>query len=376
MKTVYTIIALVLLTGCQFQNIEITGIAPGMDGATVSIVGTNDKTIYGANVQSGKFKIEQQVLNESGYYNLEISKPGARGSKYKIYLEPGKYNLELSADKKEIYPVIHSSSKIQNDLSQYLRFTDSVLYKINNEVIVWTQKMNDPRAALLPDAEYQAIITHLKHAQDEALKAAPSTLDQFASKYPKNEAIAHAMNNMSMESKAAAYYKIFQKLDPAVKNSDDGKKVGQKLNILVNLSPGSMAPGFYGETPDGKKVNVKDLHKKIVLVEFWRSGSIKNRENHQNMLGSLLPGIQGDALGIISVSFDTDKNDWVTAIKKDKINWPQVCDLKGDDSPNAKNWNVTELPTYYLLDGQGRIIYADIYYSELPVSINQYLAKH
>lgn len=71
------------------------------------------------------------------------------------------------------------------------------------------------------------------------------------------------------------------------------------------------------------------------------------------------PNSTGGNLSIVSVSLDVKRDWWLTSAKDDKITWTQVSDLKGEDSPNVENWAVTDLPLYYLLDGNGRIISRD-----------------
>ena len=121
---------------------------------------------------------------------------------------------------------------------------------------------------------------------------------------------------------------------------------------------------------------MKNLHKKVIIVSFWRSGSKKMREENFALAYNLLPHMDTTKVGAISVSFDTDRNMWLTSIKEGKLYWPQVSDLKGDDSPNAKNWNATSLPVYFILDGNGKVIYNYLSYDALEISINEYLHSH
>ncbi len=60
----------------------------------------------------------------------------------------------------------------------------------------------------------------------------------------------------------------------------------------------------------------------------------------------------------------------------DKINWIQVSDLKGNDSPNTKNWAITTIPAYYLLDKKGRIIEREIPFASIKDKVDAYLAAH
>lgn len=379
MRHIYIILLAGLIAGCNFTNIEIKGTAPGWENATVSIKNSpSAQPLYAANIEAEKFIIVQQPIKEVGYYQLCIE-PSGRGKVfpqyYEVYLEPGKYNVKFQTGRNQ-YPLITSESAIQNDLTAYHRFTDSVMNSVRAENDKWVNQLNDPKAFFLPDKQYQAILANVKLWQDKLANAATATLATFVEKNPHNQVIPHAMAGMNIEGDPGKYYAIYQKLGDDVKNSDDGKEIGDKLKAIVKLVPGAMAPEFAGLTPDGKKINVKDLHKKVILVEFWRSGSSMGKQEHYGLVNNILPNLDGTKVGVIGVSFDTDRTKWLETIKKHKLYWPQVSDLKGDESQNAKNWNITQLPNYYILDGEGRVLYTELSYQGIAFSINEYLSKH
>jgi hypothetical protein len=80
--------------------------------------------------------------------------------------------------------------------------------------------------------------------------------------------------------------------------------------------------------------------------------------------------------GVISVSLDEKRDWWTSAIKDDKITWPQVSDGKGLDSPNLDNWGITDVPTYCLIDGSGHLIERNIAFDGLAFAVTDYLEKH
>ncbi|HWZ34528.1 MAG TPA: thioredoxin family protein, partial [Mucilaginibacter sp.] len=115
--------------------------------------------------------------------------------------------------------------------------------------------------------------------------------------------------------------------------------------------------------------------KKIILLDFWRSSNGSSRDNHAQIISQLLP-LTDKGLGIVSVSFDIDQDKWLSAIKRDRMNWLQVSDLKGDDSPNGPTWGIKSIPAYYLIDGQGKIVARIADFSDVPTAVNEYLSKH
>jgi len=94
------------------------------------------------------------------------------------------------------------------------------------------------------------------------------------------------------------------------------------------------------------------------------------------MINELLFKFESRGLGIVSVSFDTDKDKWTGAISADKMTWPQISDLKGDDSPNGQTWGIKSIPAYYLLDGKGRIVTRVADFAEVSPAIEDALSKH
>ena len=374
---------LLLLTSCEFRNIEIKGTAPGMENATVSITGGGrDNTLFADNIVDGKFSIPQQPIESPGYYRLNVTTSGFenrfRSQRYEVYLEPGKYNIAIDTGAKPRYPIITSSSSIQNDLTVYHRFTDSVMRGIKEEYNKWLNKFNDPKAMLLPDNEYQDVLAEVKLWQDKSATARLTTLNEFVSKYPNNKVIPHAMSKMGLEQDAAKFFDVYQKLGDDIKTSEDGKKIGDQLKSIVKLLPGSVAPQLEGLTPDGKKIKLTDLHTRLIIVEFWVPGYYSiSRGDHKAIINNLLPSLDSKKVKIISVAIDTDRDKWLKRIKEDKLSWLQVSDMKGDDSPNVKNWNLNTLPVYYILNGNtGKIIYANLTYQEMALSIEEYFRAH
>jgi len=79
-------------------------------------------------------------------------------------------------------------------------------------------------------------------------------------------------------------------------------------------------------------------------------------------------------MAMVSVSLDIEHGVWANAVSDDKITWTQVCDLKGQDSPNVNNWQISKIPTYYLLDGTNwKIIKGNMLLGDVPDVMEKYL---
>lgn len=118
---------------------------------------------------------------------------------------------------------------------------------------------------------------------------------------------------------------------------------------------GAVAPDFTLNTPEDKPLTLSSLRGKVVLVDFWASWCAPCRQENPNIV-KLYNQYHDKGFDILGVSLDRDKNDWLKAIKDDKLNWNQVSDLKYWDCEAARIYSVSRIPQSYLLDKDGVII--------------------
>lgn len=127
-----------------------------------------------------------------------------------------------------------------------------------------------------------------------------------------------------------------------------------KGSAASSLEVGQIAPDFVSSRPDGSSMALSDLKGKWVLLGFWAAWSKPGVED----LGELQKAwnsIEEKNLAIMPVSFDRERDTWITAIGEEEKDWYHVSDLNGWDSPLADLYRVERIPGYYLVDPEGRI---------------------
>ena len=126
------------------------------------------------------------------------------------------------------------------------------------------------------------------------------------------------------------------------------------LYKALKLQPGQPAPDFTLHDLDGQPVSLSQFKGQVVLLDFWASWcgpclidlpdlrKIKEKT-------AALPVV------FLNVSIDTDDAAWREAIDKHEIKGIHVR-ADGFNSDVAKSYQVTGIPSYYLVDSQGLIV--------------------
>ncbi|WP_428330463.1 thioredoxin-like domain-containing protein [Mucilaginibacter sp.] len=376
----YTYIALIAVLFCSCNRkgkIEFTGSTPGVKEGVFTVKTLTDSTIYGANIKNEKFALEPKQLSEPGYYKLDVSTSDTtdKHDPFEVYLEPGKYTIETEAGKLYQYPKITSPSKIQEQLSAFYTLSDKMSLATEQEAMELHKQIKTQSARLSTEA-FNNLLYKVSETEKKMHDNNVNAFKAFLKQYPQSEISTHLMSKLNYEDDPVSYYAIYQTLTPAAKNTDEGKEIGDKLSHLIKLVAGIKAPAIQGKTPDGKPFDPKTINKKLIVIDFWRAGNDFSRQNHQQLIQLLAEGDNKDKIAIVSVSLDSKPDWWTTAIKDDHLSWTQVSDLKGDDSPNAVNWSITKIPTYYLLDNNWTIIQPNIEIASVGLEISDYLKKH
>jgi thiol-disulfide isomerase/thioredoxin len=119
---------------------------------------------------------------------------------------------------------------------------------------------------------------------------------------------------------------------------------------------------------------LKSIAGKVTIVDFWASWCGPCRAENPNMV-SIYNEFHSKGLNIIGVSLDDDATKWKNAIKKDKLIWYHVSNLKGWSDPIAKQYEVDEIPATFIFDASGQIVAKNLRGSELRAKIALLLSK-
>ncbi len=165
---------------------------------------------------------------------------------------------------------------------------------------------------------------------------------------------------------------LYRILSNKIKNTFYGNKILEYLTLNKNLKIGDKYADFSQLDIKGDLVKLSDFTNKVLLLEFWGSWCIPCRQEHPELL-NLYQEFKEKGFEIIGIAADTKKVQWIEAVQKDRLTWPNLSDLNGDSNKAALMYGVSRYPTNFLIDKNGIIIAKDIRGKELTLKLQQLL---
>jgi alpha/beta superfamily hydrolase/peroxiredoxin len=138
------------------------------------------------------------------------------------------------------------------------------------------------------------------------------------------------------------------------------------------IQPGTLAPDFKMQTPDGKKFQFAKWAKgKTVVIDFWASWCPDCRKDAPEVM-RLYDAYHCKGIEFLGVSMDTDVEAWRKAIAQYGISYPQVSELKKfKETDIAKAYGVRWIPSMVVVGPDGKVQLSTV----LTYKVDKYLKE-
>ena len=316
-------------------------------------------------VFEGKFKFTDSiVVPEMHYIYFENERENLP-----LVLEPGTIKIEIFKDSMRSSKI--TGTKSNEDFFRYVKQTKAFyveLDKIQSEL----------RGTSLSDS----LISNDLKDQFEQMR---SKLNDYEldfmntnnDSYISTLILQRMLTQQEIELENAE--KIYENFTDLIKKTNSSKSIKEGIDYLnesKKQSPtiGSIAPDFSGPDLNGNVVDFSDIKSKVIMVDFWASWCGPCRIENPHLV-SLNKKYSNDEFQIVGVSLDRDKESWANAINDDGLeNWIHVSHVKFWNEPIAKLYNITKMPTTFVLNSEKRIIAMDSKGSDLEKIIIKQLS--
>ena len=190
-----------------------------------------------------------------------------------------------------------------------------------------------------------------------SLTSVPVFFQSFSAELPVFGQLTDALHFRNVADTLETVYPD-SKYVKALRNEADRRM--QYLELDARLSSAEEIGYPEIELPDaqGNKIKLSDVDAKVVMVYFWTPSNTSQKMFNLDFLKSLYDDYHKYGFEIYQVALDPDKALWAKVVKEQKLDWVNVCDSRGGQSPYVIQYNLAGLPSLFvisdgaLVDGQ------------------------
>lgn len=320
------------------------------------------------------FKIGELV--EPTFFHLHIE--GKKQNIAVLLLEPGD-KIELNIDLKRFsdYKVEGSNESLRTQLlSRRLAQTIKSLDSISN--LHAQAKSADEKAELM--AKYFETIEKQREFSTNFIWENPMSRanvmalyqkfgeDQFVFDRPEDTKLFKVVATSIIALYPESSYAIGMKNDI---NNQEKLMASHNLQTLIQNAQSTL-PEIALPNPKGEVVRLSSLRGKVILLDFWASSSQASLLENRELL-EVYKQFKNKGFEIYQVSFDVEKEPWLAAIESARLPWINVSELSPNGSAVAGSYNVTQVPSNYLIDKNYNIVGKNLYGNDLITKLKEIL---
>lgn len=374
-KIIYCFLLISMVACTNNNKFTIEGVIDGGAGDTIYLehTGLNASVVIdSAEIKSnGEFRFKANRPSYPDFYKLIVN------GKQLHFAVDSTETIRISASLESFSTNYEITGSLTNNDIQKLRISVASLQKKADEL---AKAIEQTERDEMVDLLTRMIEEHKAMARSIILKNPKSAAAYFAifqkvndiyifSPYEKEDrpycaAVATSYHTFMPE------YERSKNLHALVLDAINAERMQRRQQTLLEMLESAQTGFIDIELPDRNGVihKLSDLKGKVILLDF---SAYESRESVQYTfaLRELHRKYSSAGLVIYQVSLDRNKTIWNDATAT--IPWISVRDLNGPATTAAVSYNVTSIPTYFLIDAKGDIVGRDMNLKDLENAISQ-----
>ena len=353
-------VAAILLAGCSSSHsYKVTGTVEGAaDGDTVLL---QERTANGlapmdtAIIRNGKFTFTGRQDSAVNRY-ITYAK-GNRQHLNDFFLENSNIQVQLGHPGKV-------SGTPNNDA--YQAFIDQMNQSVKGqrELYAAMQKQG------ITDEERKGLLEQINEKETERQDILAKCIHDNI----QNAVGLHLLSNFNFMLDPEQLAPLLERLPEQHLAKEGIAELVQYVEAVKKTAAGQKFTDFSMQDPEGNTVKLSDFigKNKCTAIDFWASWCGPCRREIPE-LAKVYEKYKGKGFGIVGVSLDRDKEDWVNAIKELKMGWAHMSDLKFWECEGAQLYAVRSIPHLVLVAQDGTILERGLHAKELDEKLVELL---
>lgn len=373
--TLFVAVAMAFVLGaCQSSRVKISG----------RFVGNEAQTVYLEQVTPlAQTIVDSVTLDREGNYRFELKEAPQTLSLYNLVYGGERIPLLIEGGDRvtvgSVGNVVRNYTVEGSEESELLRqfyqsYVDGV-QRLDGIVAAYTAPGLDEAERKRLAREYTDEYYHIRREQ---LRFIIEHKDRIAAVYALSQRLPGDTYLFNGDNDVVYYRAVAEAIEQSYPRSPYLAALNAEIagmDARIKLSSQIAETGFPDlEMSDmyGKQIRLSSLLGKVILLEFWSAelgtGNALNAE-----LKQLYEKYSRTGAGfeVYQVAIDTSKPIWINAVQSQALPWISVSDLRGQASPAVGLYNITKLPTNFLIDREGTVVARDIYGKSLEQKLDE-----
>jgi len=230
------------------------------------------------------------------------------------------------------------------------------LRKMNSGIKYTSWSKEDKQKNMALNNEKRKIDTEkgnavLQYAQENLNSVAAYALvgKLFNGPYEQKKAYYNNVSQSILNSQLELHRKVIKRNTIRIKKENKTK--------ASNVSIGNSFKDFSMTDVNGDIINLGEFveKNKYTLLDFWASWCGPCRDENPHVLKAFNM-YKDKGFNVVGVSLDKNKDNWLRAVKKDKMPWIQLSDLQSYKSKVIKDYGISAIPANFLINSNGTIV--------------------